>query len=40
MSTCLSDFIKTKYNINFSLNPIDLNYEKPNSINVKFRTNE
>ena len=36
ISIRLSDFIKLKKNTNFSINQIDLNYEKPN----KFKTNE
>ena len=39
VSTHLSDFIKAKKITNFSINQIDLNYEKKN-FNMKFRTKE
>ena len=47
MSTCLLDFINNnqkKKKTNFSINKIDMNYEKKikkiNIFNIKFRTNK
>ena len=44
VSICLSDFINKKKKTNFSINQIDMNYEKPKQkkqkIIIKFKTNE
>ena len=44
MSTCSLDFIHKKKKTKFSINQIDINYEKPNKLinifNIKFRTKE